>query len=66
VTLLKKSEGIKVGIGIATGMKSFQQVLKTNVHSWSESGLLENEMVSLNLFIAYDLSERIQFKKEVA
>ena len=36
VTLLKKTYGIKVGIGFATGRKSFQQVLKTNVHSWSE------------------------------
>lgn len=53
---MEKSEGIKVGIGFATGRKSFQQVLKTNVHSWSESGLVENKMVSLNLFIAYDLT----------
>ena len=53
---MKKSEVIKVGIGFATGRKSFQQVLKTNVHSWSDSGLVENKMVSLNIFIAYDLT----------
>lgn len=47
---------IKVGIGFATGRKNFQQVLKTSIFNWDESGLMENEKVSLNLFIAYDLS----------
>ncbi|HEY5575349.1 MAG TPA: hypothetical protein VIK34_01315, partial [Clostridiaceae bacterium] len=49
-------ENVKVGIGFATGRKNFQQVLKTNIQSWKESGLLDNEMFSLNLFIAYDLT----------
>jgi hypothetical protein len=53
---LKKSKKIKLGIGFATGRKSFQHVLRTNIHSWNESGLVENKMVSLNLFIAYDLT----------
>ena len=47
--------GIKVGIGFATGRKSFQSVLKTYIHSWLESGLVESDKVSLNLFVAYDL-----------
>jgi len=46
----------KVGIGFATGRKNFQQVLKTYIYNWHESGLVENKMVSLNLFIAYDLT----------
>lgn len=46
---------IKVGIGFATGRRSFQKVLKTNVYNWKESGLTEKEHTSLNLFVAYDL-----------
>jgi hypothetical protein len=46
---------IKVGIGFATGRKSFQRVLRTYIHTWAESGLVENKRVSLNLFVAYDL-----------
>lgn len=46
---------IKVGIGFATGRKSFQKILKTYIHNWRECGLTENEDVSLNLIVAYDL-----------
>ncbi|MCO1600676.1 hypothetical protein [Desulfosporosinus nitroreducens] len=46
---------IKVGIGFATGRKSFQKVLRTYIHTWKESGLVENKSISLNLFVAYDL-----------
>lgn len=53
---MQKGKEIKVGIGFATGRKSFQKVLRTYIYSWNESGLVENEMVSLNLFIAYDLT----------
>jgi hypothetical protein len=53
---LKNEEKVKVGIGFATGRKNFQQVLKTNVQSWKESGLLGDEKYSFNLFIAYDLT----------
>jgi hypothetical protein len=56
VIILQKSKEIKVGIGFATGRKSFQKVLRTYIYSWNESGLVENERVSLNLFIAYDLT----------
>ncbi|SHI85732.1 hypothetical protein [Parasporobacterium paucivorans] len=52
---MKKKE-TKVGIGFATGRKSFQNVLRTNIHSWSESGIVEDKMISLNIFIAYDLT----------
>ena len=47
---------IKVGIGFATGRKSFQKVLRTYIHNWKESGIIENEEISLNLFVAYDLT----------
>lgn len=47
---------IKVGIGFATGRKSFKKVLRTYIHNWEESGVFENERVSLNLFVAYDLT----------
>jgi hypothetical protein len=52
---LKAEKEIKIGIGFATGRKSFQKVLRTYVHNWKESGLVEDERISLNLFIAYDL-----------
>lgn len=52
---MQKTKDIKVGIGFATGRKGFQSVLRTNIHNWKDSGLVENERVSLNLFVAYDL-----------
>ncbi|PKM93368.1 MAG: hypothetical protein CVU84_16245 [Firmicutes bacterium HGW-Firmicutes-1] len=53
---MQKQKYIKVGIGFSTGRKSFQKVLRTYMHSWKESGLVENEKISLNLFVAYDLN----------
>ena len=47
---------IKIGIGFATGRKNFQKVLKTHIFNLQESGLSQNERVSLNLLIAYDLT----------
>lgn len=46
---------INVGIGFATGRKSFQKVLKTYVYNWRESGLTDKVDIKLNLFVAYDL-----------
>lgn len=46
---------INVGIGFATGRKSFQRILKTNIYNWRESGLVEEQRVRLNLLVAYDL-----------
>lgn len=51
---MEKGKNIKVGIGFATGRKSFKKVLRTYIHNCYESGLIENEAVSLNLFVAYD------------
>jgi len=31
-------------------------VLRTYIHTWKESGLVENNKISLNLYVAYDLS----------
>ena len=45
-----------MGIGFATGRKSFQKVLRTYIINWKESGLVSNIEISLNLFVAYDLS----------
>jgi hypothetical protein len=53
---MQKGKSIKVGIGFATGRKSFQKVLRTYIHTWKESGLVENKRISLNLFVAYDLN----------
>ncbi len=50
------NQKIKVGIGFATGRKHFQKVLKSYIYNWKESGLVDNLNVSLNLFVAYDLS----------
>ena len=47
---------INVGIGFATGRKSFQKVLRTNISNWMESGLVVNKKISLNLFVSYDLN----------
>ncbi len=52
----KIKKGIKVGIGFATGRRTFQRVLRTNIYNWNESGLVENKRISLNLFVAYDLN----------
>jgi hypothetical protein len=52
---MQKVKNIKVGIGFATGRKSFQKVLRTNISTWKESGLVENKRISLNLYVAYDL-----------
>ena len=47
---------VQVGIGFATGRKGFQKVLRSYVHNWKESGLVDDCRIDLNLFIAYDLS----------
>jgi len=52
---LNEEKKINVGIGFATGRKSFQKVLKTYVYNWRESGLTEMAHISLNLLVAYDL-----------
>ncbi|NTW72420.1 MAG: hypothetical protein HGA49_09280 [Eubacteriaceae bacterium] len=52
---MQESKIIKVGIGFATGRKTFQRVLRTNIYNWQESGLVESKKISLNLFVAYDL-----------
>ncbi len=52
---MQENKIIKLGIGFATGRKSFQKVLRTYIHTWKESGLVENKTISLNLFVAYDL-----------
>jgi hypothetical protein len=53
---MHKGKNIKVGIGFATGRKSFQKVLRTYIHTWKESGLVDDKGISLNLFVAYDLT----------
>ncbi len=55
---------IKVGIGFATGRKSFQKVLRSYIRNWEESGLAENGNISLNLFVAYDLTYNQTLKKD--
>jgi hypothetical protein len=52
---MARQKTINVGIGFATGRKSFQKVLKTYIYNWLESGLVEKENVKLNVFVAYDL-----------
>lgn len=52
---MQKDKAIKLGIGFATGRKSFQKVLRTYIHTWKESGLVDNKAISLNLLVAYDL-----------
>lgn len=49
-------QDINVGIGFATGRKSFQKVLKTNIYNWRECGLTDQARINLHLFVAYDLT----------
>lgn len=46
---------INVGIGFATGRRTFRNVLKTSVYNWKESGVTDIDNVRLNLIVAYDL-----------
>lgn len=48
---------IKLGIGFATGRKSFGKVLNSYLYSWNESGIRDKmqKKVVLSLFVAYDL-----------
>ncbi|WP_283170076.1 hypothetical protein [Curtanaerobium respiraculi] len=55
---MDRKKAIKLGIGFATGRKSFRKTLKSYVYNWKESGLTEDENVSLNLFVAYDTTYR--------
>ena len=52
---MHKEKQAKVGIGFATGRKSFQKVLRTNIYNWKEAGLVDDRSISLNLIVAYDL-----------
>lgn len=52
---MKENKKIKIGIGFATGRKSFQKVLKTYVYDWQECRLPQKENISLELIVAYDL-----------
>lgn len=52
---MEESKVIKIGIGFATGRKSFKKVLKTYVFNWKESGIAGTDNISMNLFVAYDL-----------
>ncbi len=52
---MDEKKKINVGIGFATGRKSFQKVLKTYVYNWRESGLTDIIDIRLNLMVAYDL-----------
>jgi len=53
---LSEKKVINVGIGFATGRKSFQKILRTFIHTWEECGLVDDKKISLNLFVAYDLT----------
>lgn len=48
---------IKLGIGFATGRKSFKKVLSSYIYSWNESGMRDKLQtnISLSLFVAYDV-----------
>ncbi|MGE4213642.1 MAG: hypothetical protein AB7E42_02540 [Anaerotignaceae bacterium] len=52
---MQQEKEINVGIGFATGRKSFQRILKTNIYNWRESGLTKEKNIRLHLLAAYDL-----------
>ena len=47
---------MNIGIGFATGRKTFKNVVRTYVENWCESGLMREKNIRLNLLIAYDLA----------
>ena len=53
---MEENKKIKVGIGFATGRKSFQKVLRSYIYNLMESGLVQDKGISLNVFVAYDLN----------
>lgn len=52
---MQEDKTVKVGIGFATGRRSFQKVLKTYVYGWLESEMTGKDNVELDLLVAYDL-----------
>ena len=52
---MKDLNKIKVGLGFATGRKSFQKVLKTYMYNWRQCGTPEKDNVHLSILVAYDL-----------
>lgn len=52
---MSKVRNTLVGIGFATGRKSFQKVLRSYIYNLKESGLVDNQKIKLNLIVAYDL-----------
>ena len=62
--LIIMNKKIKVGIGFATGRKTFLKVLRSYIHNWEESGLVDDANISLNLFVAYDLSYNKTARKD--
>ena len=50
-----KFGNVKLGIGFVTGRKNFKNLIKTYINNWYECGLITDDNLSLNLFIAYDL-----------
>lgn len=46
---------INVGVGFVTGRKYFKNVVKTYVHNWNDSGLVDTRKYALHLIVAYDL-----------
>src|SRR5665647_510311 len=46
---------INIGVGFVTGRKYFKNVVKTYVHNWNDSGIVDTRKYALHLFVAYDL-----------
>lgn len=61
---MHQKKDIKVAIGFATGRKSFQKVLRSYIHNWKESGLVDNDNILLNVFVAYDLTYNKSTKRD--
>ena len=57
-------KSMKVGIGFATGRKSFKKVLRSYINNWKEAGLVDNPNVSLNVIVAYDLNYNNTIKSD--
>ncbi|WP_018962596.1 hypothetical protein [Coprothermobacter platensis] len=53
---MRAENNLKIGIGFATGRKSFRKVLRSYIYNFQESGLTDRDNIRLSLLVAYDLS----------
>lgn len=49
------ADKLNMAIGFVTGRQNFRNLIKTYFNNWHEDDLIQDDGISLNLFVAYDL-----------